>query len=255
MRVRAGIFLWIVESCLALIVAAPPALTMAALTGHLPAKVGLAGPFGSLVVLEAAWLNPGPMIGAGVASLVLAGIAALVAGPLLLAGAVACVEDPGSCRVPLEVVTAGARRALRYVVLQVVFFASCAASVAGPVWLWGPLTGAPVGLALVAAACVLRDATAVVLRRTRDPVTVARGILSMVSTNPVGTAAGAVLSTALVGVLVSVTVRLQTAGHGTSLVASLAVLAASQSAMLARCVVRTWWLGLLVDTDRESAGS
>lgn len=255
MRVRLGTALWVLEALLALAASLPAAVGLTLVTGHLPASVPLATPGGGHLLLEAVWTRPESLAGWFLASAAAMAFISVLVMPLVTSGVVARLgEKRPAWPEALAVLRMGLRRYPRYLLAHVLYLVLLCAAVGGPLWAWGYATGTLVAGVLVVLLWGARDLVAVMLRTTRNPIRMARMLVSMVMESPVGLSCGFVIQALACSLLVLLAARLQLMDPGITLYISLHVLAGVQALLLAKSLVRVWWLHLVWEAREDATG-
>ncbi len=248
MTVRTSVSLYVLETALHLVGAAPAALAVAAATASLPPAMTLLGGQGAPTIIDVALLS-GPAV--PIAAIVSAGLLALaflLASPLLLAGTIRTLAGSGPAD-PWRLLARGARRYPRFLLLHVAFLGLCAGGSVLLVWSAGPLWGAFASLGLVATFTILRDAVAVSLgREARIRDGLAR-VAALARLRHLPVLAAAVIQFAAALLLVLLAVRLQLEMHAETVIRAVILGLLVQGLVLARCLVRCAWLGALVRHD------
>jgi hypothetical protein len=149
---------------------------------------------------------------------------------------------------------AGLKRWLRYLVLQILVLMAMGGGCFVAVWGLGIINGLLAIFVIVVAVTGIRDVLGSVMRRSINPIFLVKSTLKLVANAPVHVFCGYVVQGTACGMLVLTAMRLQLVATGWWLPAALVAVGA-QLLVMGRCVVRSFWLELLIRIDREGASS
>jgi hypothetical protein len=250
-----GILLWAVEAVGALVISLPSTVTVAVMTGHLPQGVAPGTGGAAMLAMEAAWVDPDPVLAAALVGLGIAVIQVLLVAPLLTSMALGCLAgDAGSRPGPWSALREGIRKMPRFILLNAAHLVLLAGACAASVWLLGALAGAVACVVALVLGTGLRDVLSAPVRRTIHPVRLGKALVAMLRERPLHMVCGFVVQSILCWTLLVLGSRLQLV-DAPGWVAAVMVTAGAQALVLGRCLVRAHWLDLLVTVDAESAGS